>query len=132
LFETIDGEGPSALAAPGLRVGHVHLHVADLEASTRFYRDGLGFEVQTELPTAAFVSAGGYHHHVAYNLWRGPGVPAAPDDAIGLIHWTLETTDAAELAAVRARLTGLDVPLEEHADGSLLARDPAAIAVLVR
>jgi catechol 2,3-dioxygenase len=132
LFETIDGEGPSALAAPGLRVGHVHLHVADLEASTRFYRDGLGFEVQTEMPTAAFVSAGGYHHHVAYNLWRGPSVPAAPDDALGLIHWTLETADAAELAAVRARLTGLDVPLEQHADGSFLARDPAAIAVLVR
>jgi catechol 2,3-dioxygenase len=132
LFETIDGEGPSAHAAPGLRVGHVHLHVADLEASSRFYRDGLGFELQTEMPTAAFVSAGGYHHHVAYNLWRGPGVPAASDDAVGLIHWTLETADAAELAAVRARLTALGVPLEEHADGSFLARDPAAIAVLVR
>jgi catechol 2,3-dioxygenase len=88
--------------------------------------------VQTEMPTAAFVSAGGYHHHVAYNLWRGPGVPAACGDAVGLIHWTLETTDAAELEAVRARLTAQGVPLEERTDGSFLARDPAAIAVLVR
>ena len=64
-------------AAPGGRrpaVGHVHLHVGDLEAATRFYRDGLGFEVMAQMPHAAFVSAGGYHHHVGYNLWRGDGV----------------------------------------------------------
>jgi catechol 2,3-dioxygenase len=138
LFATIDrewpgagGEAPSTTAAAGLRIGHVHLHVGDLDASTRFYRDGLGFEVKTTMPTATFVSAGGYHHHVAYNLWRGAGVGPAPDGVVGLDQWTLECAGPAELEAVRARLATLGVTLEQR-DGGTLARDPAQIAVLIR
>ena len=138
LFATIDppwrgagGEPPGALAAGGLRMGHVHLHVGDLDASTRFYRDGLGFEVKTTMPTATFVSAGGYHHHVAYNLWRGDGVGPAPDGVVGLNHWTLVCADQAELEAVRNRLATLGVTLEQR-DGGTLARDPSRIAVLIR
>jgi catechol 2,3-dioxygenase len=131
LFATIEGEQPSPLAAPGLAMGHIHLHVGDLESATRFYRDGLGFELMASMPTARFVAAGGYHHHVAYNLWRGPGVGPAPADAVGLRHWTLITAGAAERDAVRARLTGLGVELEERAGGTL-ARDPFGIAVLIR
>lgn len=138
LFATIDrewpgagGEAPSATAAAGLRIGHLHLHVGDLDASTRFYRDGLGFEVKTTMPTATFVSAGGYHHHVAYNLWRGAGVGPAPDGVVGLDHWTLECAGPAELEAVRARLATLGVALEQR-DGGTLARDPSQIAVLIR
>jgi catechol 2,3-dioxygenase len=131
LFATIEGE-PSALTAdPGLRMGHVHLYVGDLRTSTRFYRDGLGFEVMADLGSAVFVSAARYHHYVGYNLWRGVGAPPAPPDAVGLVHWTLETVDAAEREAVRMRLEAIDVPLEEAA-GGFLARDPAGIEVRVR
>jgi catechol 2,3-dioxygenase len=130
LLATVAHEGVTAPAAPGLQMGHVHLHVADLEAGTSFYRDGLGFEVMTDLGSAVFVSAGGYHHHAGFNLWRGAGVPPAPADAVGLRHWTLVVADAGEVAAVRERLTALGVAAEER-DGGLLARDPSGIAVLV-
>jgi len=132
LFATVEHEQTRALADPALRMGHVHLHVGDLDASTRFYRDGLGFAVMAQMPHAVFVSAGGYHHHVAYNLWRGERVPAYSPDTVGLIHWTLETTAAAEREAVLARLRAVGASVEERDDGSLLASDPAAIAVLVR
>ncbi len=131
LFATIDGEPPSATAGPGLRVGHVHLHVGDLDAASRFYVDGLGFEQTMFMPTARFVSAGGYHHHVAFNLWRGEGAPPARPDAVGLRHWTLLTAGADERAAVLERLERQGVTLEHQAAGTL-ARDPFGIAVLIR
>jgi len=132
LFATIAGEPYADAADGGLRMGHVHLHVGDLDAATRFYRDGLGFEVMTRMPSAAFVSAGGYHHHVAYNLWRGVALGAAPQEGVvGLRHWTLVTDGADELLAVTMRLEAVEAPLQERPDG-LLARDPAGIAVLVR
>ena len=131
LFATIEGTPASPLAAPGLTLGHMHLHVGDLDAATRFYRDGLGFEVMTSLPSAVFVSAGGYHHHVAFNVWRGAGVGPAPGDAVGLRHWTLVTESAAESDAVEARLRALGVTLERRPDGTL-ARDPSGNAVLIR
>jgi catechol 2,3-dioxygenase len=130
LLATVAGEAPSRRAAPGLAVGHVHLHVGDLDAATRFYRDGLGFEVKTDLGTAVFVSAGGYHHHVGLNVWRGRGVPPAPAGMVGLRHWTLVADGADEIAALRERLRAIGAPVEPHGDG-LVTRDPAGIAVLV-
>ena len=130
LLATVAGEEPSHRAAPGLAVGHVHLHVGDLEAATRFYRDGLGFEVMTDLGSAVFVSAGGYHHHVGMNVWRGRGVPPAPAGTVGLRHWTLVADGADELAALRERLRALGAPVEPHGDG-LVTRDPAGLAVHV-
>jgi catechol 2,3-dioxygenase len=130
LLATVAGESLTRHAAPGLTVGHVHLHVGDLDASTAFYRDGLGFEVMTHLGTAVFVSAGGYHHHVGFNVWRGRGVPPVPADAVGLRHWTLVVDGADELAAVRRRLVAIGAPVEPHGDG-LLTRDPSGIAALV-
>jgi catechol 2,3-dioxygenase len=132
LFETVAQEPTRPLADRALTMGHVHLHVDDLDAASRFYIDGLGFELMMGLPTARFVSAGGYHHHVAYNVWRGVGAPAAPAGAIGLRHWTLVTAGAAEHAAVRERLSALGVALEERDGGATLARDPFGIAVLIR
>jgi catechol 2,3-dioxygenase len=130
LLETIAGEDLASHAAPGLTVGHVHLHVGDLEAATRFYRDGLGFAVMTDLGTAVFVSAGGYHHHVGVNVWRGRGVPPVPTDAVGLRHWTLVVADADELAAVRERLRAIGAPVQQR-EGAVLAHDPSGTAVLV-
>jgi catechol 2,3-dioxygenase len=82
-----------------------------------------------QMPTAVFLSAGGYHHHVAYNLWRGTGVPPAPPDAVGLRHWTLVLDGVAELEALRRRLAATDASVEDSAEGTL-ARDPSGIAVL--
>jgi catechol 2,3-dioxygenase len=79
------------------------------------------------LPTAAFVSAGGYHHHLAFNIWRGRGVAGPPEDAVGLKQWTIEIDD---VAAMRERLAVAGIDYEERPDG-LLVRDPWGIALLV-
>jgi catechol 2,3-dioxygenase len=130
LLATAGDEPIPARAEAGLRMGHVHLHVGDLAASTRFFADGLGFDVMTDLGSAVFVSAGGYHHHVGYNLWRGAGVPAAPEQGvIGLRHWTLEVSPD-DLDAVRSRLAALGLAMEERGDG-VFARDASSIAVHV-
>jgi catechol 2,3-dioxygenase len=128
LLSVVASEEPSARAGDGVTVGHVHLHVADTEAGKRFYRDGLGFEVQADLGTAVFVSAGGYHHHVGFNVWRGQGVPPQPEGTVGLGHWTLVVPE--DLGAVRGRLEALGAPVAEHPEG-LLARDPSGIAVVI-
>jgi catechol 2,3-dioxygenase len=113
---------PRRHAGPGLRTGHLHLHVADLAAARDFYRDVLGFEVQFEMPTAIFLSAGGYHHHVAVNTWRGPGVPPVPEEAVGMRHWTVAVSGE-DLAAVAARAGA------EPAGDALELRDPSGNAV---
>jgi catechol 2,3-dioxygenase len=64
------------------------LHVGDIEEAFRFYRAVVGFEVMTQFPSAAFVAAGGYHHHLGLNTWRGEGVPPAPEGVVGLHLWT--------------------------------------------
>src|SRR5215218_7178133 len=130
LLAVVESEQPTVRAGDGVTVGHVHLHVGDTEAAKRFYRDGLGFEVQADLGTALFVSAGGYHHHVGLNVWRGQGVPPQPDGIVGLRHWTLVVPDAGAHDAVAGRLTAIGAAVEERADG-LLARDPSGIAVVV-
>ncbi len=89
LLGLVAGEEPQRHADPGLVVGHLHLHVGDIERGLAFYRDIVGFEVQTLMPSAAFVSAGGYHHHLGFNIWRGPDVPPAPPGTVGLREWTV-------------------------------------------
>jgi catechol 2,3-dioxygenase len=130
LLATIAGEAPAPQVGPGLRVGHLHLHVGDIEEGLAFYRDLIGFEVWGMLPSAAFVSAGGYHHHLGFNTWRGEGVPAAPDGIVGLREWTVELPAAADVAAVRARLEAAGVPVEPSSRG-FLVRDPWALALRV-
>ena len=130
LLSAIGDEEPRGEAGPGLVVGHVHLHVGDLDRGLGFYRDVLGFELMTFMPgAAAFVSAGGYHHHLGFNVWRGVGVPPAPEDRVGLRHWTVVLEEDEQVAAVgeRARAAGLDA---EELEGGLLVRDPWRIAVL--
>ena len=131
LLRTVAGEEPRRHADAGLRMGHVHLHVGDLEAASRFYLEGLGFELMAQLPTARFVAVGGYHHHVAFNVWRGVGVRPAPADGVGMRHWTLFLTDSSELVALRERLEGIGVTTSARA-GGLLASDPSGNSVLAR
>jgi catechol 2,3-dioxygenase len=123
-------EEPVAHADPGLQVGHVHLHVGDVDRGLAFYRDVLGFEPQTVFPSAAFVSAGGYHHHLAFNTWRGEGVPPAPPGTVGLRLWTIVVAPDA-VREVGERIRAADIESEER-DGDLVVRDPWNNAVAFR
>jgi catechol 2,3-dioxygenase len=130
LLALVAGEGPVAEVSPDTVVGHVHLHVGDIERGIAFYRDVIGFEVMTLLDSAAFVAAGGYHHHLGFNVWRGRGVSPTPPGTVGLRHWTI-VLPAAGAAAVRERVLAAGAPFEERPEG-LLVRDPWDIALLVR
>lgn len=130
LLLLVAGEAASPLVRDGLRLGHVHLHVGSVADGLTFYRDVLGFEVRGQMPSAAFVSAGGYHHHLAFNVWRGNGVPAAPAHTVGLRHWTVELAGAEDVAEVRARVEAAGIAIEELGDG-FVVHDPWNIAVHV-
>jgi catechol 2,3-dioxygenase len=128
LLATVAGEDVTPQVGPGLRMGHLHLHVGDIEEGLRFYRDQIGFEQQAQIAdSAAFVSAGGYHHHLGFNTWRGKGVPGAPPHRTGLVRWTVQLP-AGDLAPVRERLESAGADVETF-DGGFLARDPWGTAV---
>ena len=129
LLSLVAGEEPRREAHRDLVVGHLHLHVGDVERGLAFYRDVLGFEPMTLFPSAAFVSAGGYHHHLAFNTWRGEGVPPAPPGTVGLRRWTVVLESRDEVDAVRARVAAADIE-HEAPDGELLVRDPWSNALL--
>jgi catechol 2,3-dioxygenase len=125
LLSTVEGDDYVEQVGPGLRTGHLHLHVGDVDDGLAFYRDKVGFEQQAQIGgSAAFVAAGGYHHHLGFNTWRGPGVPPAPPHRAGLVRWTVELPTAADVEAVRERLDDTE-PLH----GGFLARDPWGNAV---
>jgi catechol 2,3-dioxygenase len=130
LLELTRDEEASAQAAPGLVVGHIHLHVGGLEDALGFYRDVIGFEPMILTPSAAFVSAGGYHHHLGLNTWRGEGVAPAGGDVVGLRRWTVVLPDDGEVDRLRARIEAAGLEHEELAEG-LLVRDPWGIPLLV-
>lgn len=112
-------------------IGHVHLHVSRLDEAQRFYVDVLGFELMQRYgPSALFVSAGGYHHHIGLNTWAGVGAPPAPPGAIGLRHFDVMLSDESARSAVEERLRAADVPIERTDEG-LLVRDPAKNFVLL-
>jgi catechol 2,3-dioxygenase len=120
----------SAGLPPGTRIGHVHLHVARLPEARAFYVDLLGFELMQQYgPSALFVAAGGYHHHIGLNTWAGVGAPPPPPGAIGLKHFAVVLPNAAALAAVVERLNS-DGIAQEAVEGGLLIRDPAQNAIL--
>ena len=129
---------PEATAAmpKDTTIGHVHLKVSDLPRAVAFYRDALGFEEQARLPSAGFLSAGGYHHHVGLNSWQSQGGQPAPNSAPGLRSVELELSDADALTALERRLAEADT-LGNHSptretDGSLTLRDSDGHALVFR
>ena len=128
LLATVAGEQPTALLGAGLRMGHLHLHVGDVDAALAFYRDVIGFEEKANLGSAAFVSAGGYHHHLGFNVWNGRGVGPAPEHTAGLRHWTVQLPSDADVAQVRARVAAAG-HATEPVTGGFLVRDPWQTAV---
>jgi catechol 2,3-dioxygenase len=116
----------------GARLGHVHLNVADLRSSERFYSEALGLDVTVRsYPGALFVAAGGYHHHVGLNTWMGEGASAPPRGARGLERYEIVLPGIAELDAAERRLAahGFDA---ERSDEGLTAADPSGNQVLLR
>ncbi|MDB5228212.1 MAG: glyoxalase [Bacteroidota bacterium] len=98
-------------------IGHVHLKVSDLERSLGFYRDLLGFEVTTMYgDQAAFLSAGGYHHHIGLNTWHSKGAPPAPENAVGLYHTAIVYPTRKDLAIIFDRLRRAYYPMTGAAD----------------
>jgi len=115
----------------GTRIGHIHLQVGDLGRAQAFYQDTLGFDlVQRYGPSAAFLSAGGYHHHVGLNTWAGAGVPPAPADALGLVSYTIVFPDRAQLERAAERLRAAGVEYKER-DAELVTRDPAGNGIVL-
>ena len=116
---------------PGTRIGHVHLKVADLERSLRFYRDVLGFDVIQQIGnSAAFLSAGGYHHHLGLNTWESLGGTPPPPGATGLYHFAIVYPTRAALADALRRLISAGIALDGASDHgvseALYLRDPDA------
>ncbi|RYZ53010.1 MAG: glyoxalase [Sphingobacteriales bacterium] len=102
---------------PATRIGHVHLKVADLERALGFYRDLLGFElVQYYGDGAAFVSAGGYHHHIGLNTWQSKDAPPAPRNGVGLYHLAILYPSRRDLANIYKRLRAAGYPNIAAAD----------------
>jgi len=131
LLGELDGEAVAGIAvSQGTSMGHVHLNVADLTASERFYADLLGLDVTARTyPGALFLAAGGYHHHIGLNTWRGEGVPPPPPRALGLRSFELTLPSTEALADTVARLRAGEAEVDDATEGEALSRDPAAIAV---
>lgn len=112
-----------------VRIGHVHLKVADLERALGFYRDVLGFELQQRFGRqAAFVSAGGYHHHIGLNTWESQGGSPPPPGSTGLYHVAILYPSRAALADALRRVLAAGIELDGAADHgvseALYLRDP--------
>jgi catechol 2,3-dioxygenase len=112
-----------------VRIGHVHLKVASLERALTFYRDVLGFEVTQRYGSqAAFLSAGGYHHHLGLNTWESAGGGPPPPGSTGLYHVAILYPNRGELADALRRVSSAGISLEGAADHgvseALYLRDP--------
>ena len=119
-------------APEGTVMGHVHLHVSDLEETERFYVKGLGLNVVCRFGTQAlFISDSGYHHHFGLNTWNGEGAPPPPADSTGLVHAALHFPSKALLDERMTQLRKMGAAITEYEDG-FLVRDPSGNGLLLR
>jgi catechol 2,3-dioxygenase len=114
---------------PGVDIGHVHLKVSDIDRALAFYRDVLGFDVTQRLgDEAAFLSAGGYHHHIGLNTWESRGAPPPPRRTTGLYHVAIRYPNRKALAGALRQLVDAQIPLTGASDHgvsvALYLRDP--------
>jgi catechol 2,3-dioxygenase len=114
---------------PPMQIGHVHLKVSDIERAIAFYRDVLGFELTQRYGSqAAFLSTGGYHHHIGLNTWESLGGSPPPPRATGLYHLAILFPDRAQLAAAVKRVLAVGIQLEGASDHgvseAIYLRDP--------
>jgi catechol 2,3-dioxygenase len=125
------GTEPFDALPDGTVVGHTHLRVADVDSAVAFYRDVLGFPLTAELPPmAAFLGAGGYHHHIGANVWESAGASSAPPGTARLRHAEILLPDRAEVDRVAGRAADAGQEPEQRDDG-VLVRDPSGNALLL-
>jgi catechol 2,3-dioxygenase len=101
---------------PGTDIGHVHLKVADLDRAVDFYTGVLGFDLMTRMGDAAFLSAGGYHHHIGLNTWESKGGRPPPPGTTGLYHFAIRFPTRAALAKTARRVLEAGIPLTGASD----------------
>jgi catechol 2,3-dioxygenase len=121
-------EGAAAGMPPGTRIGHIHLQVSDVEQAVRFYHDILGFDITASYQGAAFLSAGGYHHHLGVNNWSSRGAPPAPAGSAGLESFTILVPSVDEREKAGRRLAEAGVATRRSGE-KLLAHDPWNIGI---
>jgi catechol 2,3-dioxygenase len=116
-----------------LKIGHVHLHVRDVDEAVDFYHGVIGFDVMGVAKSfqAAFVSAGGYHHHLGLNTWQGRGAPPPPPDAVGLRYYTIDLPNQQALDEVIARVDNAGIP-SNQTEAGLLLHDPSQNGLVLR
>lgn len=126
LQEIIQNRAPWTGLNKATKVGHVHLHVNDLQKAKSFYHDLLGFDLifNSRQFGALFVSAGGYHHHLGLNVWHGIGAPPPPANALGLRYYTVVLPNQAELQRLMERLREANLTVELETNG-VWVQDPA-------
>lgn len=117
----------------GVDMGHLHLHVGSVADAEAWNRDVLGFSLIAAMPTAIFMSAGGYHHHLGSNTWNGVGAPPAALGSVGLRHWSIVVPGDDDLAALQERIArgGDGVAAVTDEDGSVVLRDTSGNTVSV-
>ncbi len=114
-------------------MGHVHLHVGDLTAASRFYSDALGLDRMVwSYPGALFLAAGGYHHHLGTNTWAGASASPPPPDEARLLAWSLELPDESAVAAATRALADGGYDPTSVAPAEAIVRDPWGTAVRLR
>ena len=132
LIELLETHPESAgKMAAETRVGHIHLQVANLAKTEVFYTGVLGFSLTQRMnQSAAFFSAGGYHHHIGANVWAGQGLPPLPEGARGLRYFEILLPNAAEVERVAAQVKTAGTAVEERPEG-LLFKDPSGIGIML-
>ncbi|PFP31338.1 glyoxalase [Bacillus sp. AFS073361] len=129
--EELDGNGIIAeseaewIGLPaGTLMGHIHLHVSNLQKAEEFYTKGLGFEIVSYYPQAAFLSTGRYHHHIAINTWQGEGAATPPKNSVGLNWYTLVFPDTTAREKALSQLKQIGAPIMKEAD-YFITEDPS-------
>jgi catechol 2,3-dioxygenase len=133
LFSHLTEEDKLDVPVPSeMHIGHVHLHVRDVDEAVDFYHGIIGFDVMGNAKSmqAAFISAGGYHHHLGLNTWQGKGAPPPPPDAVGMRYFTIELPDQKAYDEVVARVDAAGIPSNETEAG-LLLHDPSQNGVVL-
>ena len=123
LFAEIKPDDPALNnpAAPaGTKLGHMHLRVGNISKARAFYHDVLGFDMVAEMPSALFMSAGGYHHHIGMNVWESNGGKPTPENSAGLREFSISLPDPAELDRLTKQIETAGIPVERNGDSALV------------